>query len=361
MRNFSYELQDDNQMKTEYLLISVIIPTYNCGSFISAAIESVFRQTYPAESIEVIVVDDGSEDNTSEILKTYGERSIHIHQGNEGIASARNRGISVARGEIITFLDADDIWCPSRLQRIAEKFISEECTGIVYHPIAFVSRDGVISCSNFLKAYGYREGVYGEITKELITGRIFCGGSSFVFRRETVERIFPLPEDIRGGVDYYMTVMASCDELAEYVPDILGAYRLRRGNISMFAGFETPNDLSRVYGDFAHTHLRVCQRLKQLENVRNYSQEIDILMRRHIHELIFSHVLGGRRYDAIAALPFLFRAIDSPLALVLAISILVLTLFLPKSLFYSVLRLKAKVSTAMVLSKEKAETNFDKD
>ena len=131
-------------MKNKCLLISVIIPTYNCGRFIGAAIESVFRQTYPEEFVEIIVVDDGSTDNTVDILKGYAGRIIYIYQGNKGIASARNRGISLAHGEIITFLDADDLWYGDRLGKIADIFIEKDNTGMVYHPIALVNSRGFL-------------------------------------------------------------------------------------------------------------------------------------------------------------------------------------------------------------------------
>jgi glycosyltransferase involved in cell wall biosynthesis len=96
-------------------LVSTIIPTYNRASLVSEAIDSVLAQTYP--QIEVIVIDDGSTDGTLEVLKRYGNRIQVISQPNAGPAAARNRGIDAAQGEMVAFLDSDDLWLPEKLAR----------------------------------------------------------------------------------------------------------------------------------------------------------------------------------------------------------------------------------------------------
>jgi glycosyltransferase involved in cell wall biosynthesis len=94
--------------------VSVVIPSYNYGRFIAAAIDSALGQTH--RPLEIIVVDDGSTDDTFEQLQAYRDRVCVIQQKNRGPSAARNAGISAARGEWIAFLDADDIWFPNKLQ-----------------------------------------------------------------------------------------------------------------------------------------------------------------------------------------------------------------------------------------------------
>ncbi|KMQ51470.1 Glycosyl transferase [Chitinispirillum alkaliphilum] len=94
--------------------ISVIIPTYNCEKFISEAVESVLNQEYKPK--EIIVVDDGSTDNTAQVLSKYRSNLIYIFQNNQGVSSARNMGIMQSTGEFLTFLDSDDIWLPEKLK-----------------------------------------------------------------------------------------------------------------------------------------------------------------------------------------------------------------------------------------------------
>jgi glycosyltransferase involved in cell wall biosynthesis len=95
-------------------LVSVVIPTYNYGRFIIQAVESVLAQTHPR--IEVIVVDDGSTDDTRVRLAPYGDRIRYIYQENEGLSAARNCGIRHATGEWIAFLDSDDTWHPRKIE-----------------------------------------------------------------------------------------------------------------------------------------------------------------------------------------------------------------------------------------------------
>lgn len=95
--------------------VSVVIPAYNAAKFLPDALESVFRQTVPA--LEVIVVDDGSTDETPEVMEPFRERAVYLRKQNSGPSSARNLGTLHARGEWIAFLDADDQWVPERLER----------------------------------------------------------------------------------------------------------------------------------------------------------------------------------------------------------------------------------------------------
>ncbi|HYL81892.1 MAG TPA: glycosyltransferase, partial [Candidatus Acidoferrum sp.] len=96
-------------------LVSVIIPTYNSAGFVVEAVRSVLAQTH--SPVEIIVVDDGSTDATAESLRPYAERIRYLYQQNRGVAAARNAGIAVARGDLLAFLDADDMWVPDKLER----------------------------------------------------------------------------------------------------------------------------------------------------------------------------------------------------------------------------------------------------
>jgi len=94
-------------------LVSVIIPTYNRGWTLKEAVDSVLAQDFT--DFELIVVDDGSTDNTQEILSSYKEDIIILQQENKGVSAARNRGIASASGQYVSFLDSDDLWLPQKL------------------------------------------------------------------------------------------------------------------------------------------------------------------------------------------------------------------------------------------------------
>lgn len=95
--------------------VSVIIPTYNCASMIAECLDSVLNQTF--KDFEVIVIDDGSTDDTERVIAPYKNRITYIRQVNQGAAAARNRGIKEARGDYIAFLDSDDLWFPDKLEK----------------------------------------------------------------------------------------------------------------------------------------------------------------------------------------------------------------------------------------------------
>lgn len=110
-------------------LVSVVIPTYNRAQFICEAVDSILAQTY--KNCELIVVDDGSTDNTKDVLERYRDHLIYLYQPNKGPGAARNLGISQAKGEFIAFLDSDDRWLPEKLSLQMELFKKYPSTGIV--------------------------------------------------------------------------------------------------------------------------------------------------------------------------------------------------------------------------------------
>ena len=100
--------------------VSVIIPTYNRGWILREAVDSVLAQDYT--DFELIVVDDGSTDDTREILDSYGQDLFVFQQPNKGVSAARNRGLAESRAQLVAFLDSDDLWLPQKLTRQVEFF-----------------------------------------------------------------------------------------------------------------------------------------------------------------------------------------------------------------------------------------------
>src|SRR5271154_2725993 len=123
-------------------LISVLIDTYNHERFIEKAIVSVLEQDFPAAEREIIVVDDGSTDDTAEIVRRFEPQVRLIRKANGGQASAFNAGIAEARGEVVAFLDGDDWWAPGKLAAVTSVLASEPEVGLVGHGIIEVYPDG---------------------------------------------------------------------------------------------------------------------------------------------------------------------------------------------------------------------------
>lgn len=110
-------------------LVSVILPVYNRAGWVARSIESVFAQTY--QRFELLVIDDGSTDDTGKVLQRFASRLKILKQPNAGVAAARNAGLKAAQGEFVAFIDSDDIWYPDRLQSQLPLFDRAE-VGLVF-------------------------------------------------------------------------------------------------------------------------------------------------------------------------------------------------------------------------------------
>ncbi len=138
-------------IKNEALLVSVIIPVYNGEQFLTEALDSVVQQAY--RPLEIIVVDDGSTDETAALVQRYAsdcDISLHyVYQENQGPAAARNHGLQIARGEIIAFQDADDIWTDIKLEKQLDLLRRFPDYDIVMGHIQYVERSAagdLVSC-----------------------------------------------------------------------------------------------------------------------------------------------------------------------------------------------------------------------
>jgi glycosyltransferase involved in cell wall biosynthesis len=121
--------------------VSVVIPSYNSARFVGEAIESVLAQSY--EGFELIVVDDGSTDNTRDVVARYTDPRVrYVYQENQERSAARNRGIREARGKYVAFLDADDLWLPKKLAEQVRLMESQPDVGLAYVGTYVVEEDG---------------------------------------------------------------------------------------------------------------------------------------------------------------------------------------------------------------------------
>lgn len=120
--------------------VSVVIPAFDAEAHLAAAIDSVFAQTYPVD--ECVVVDDGSTDGTAEVVRRYRSRVRYLHQRNAGVSAARNTGIRSSEGDLIAFLDADDVWLPEKIEKQLNVLERETSgVGLVYCGMYEVNED----------------------------------------------------------------------------------------------------------------------------------------------------------------------------------------------------------------------------
>jgi glycosyltransferase involved in cell wall biosynthesis len=207
-------------------LITVLTTTYNYGHFLEEAIDSVLSQDFPQERVQIVVVDDGSTDDTPERVKKYGARIDYFYRANGGQASALNLGISKARGEILALLDADDLFLPGKLRQIAEAFAQNPSVGMVYHRLQeWHTQSGERRESNFPL-------VSGDAHKVPEQFRTYYSHptSCISFRRTSLERLLPIPEKIRMLADGYPANLIPFLTPIMALPEVLVVYRLHGRN-----------------------------------------------------------------------------------------------------------------------------------
>jgi len=172
--------------------VSVLIPTYNRATIITKAIDSALAQTY--QSVEIVVVDDGSTDHTREVIAGYGDKIVYVYQENRGIAGARNTGFRHCSGAYIAFLDSDDYWLPEKLSRQMELFRQHPEYGMVACQCASIDAQG-----NFRKKN--RPGASGWILEALFY-KNFIRTSAAVVTRHCIETVGYFDESLRECEEY---------------------------------------------------------------------------------------------------------------------------------------------------------------
>jgi glycosyltransferase involved in cell wall biosynthesis len=211
--------------------ITALIDTYNQGGFVEEAIDSVLNQDFPAEKTEILVVDDGSTDDTRERVANYGDRVRYIGKPNGGQASALNLGFEQARGEIVAMLDGDDVWLPQKLRRIDEEFSRHWEAGMVYQPNLYVDEQRGVSFPepNFTPVCGR---VLDSLVNVLRFGAIST--SSMSVRSAALREVLPIPRGLRILADTYLLGVLVCVAPVVAVNEALTRYRLHGANLCTF-------------------------------------------------------------------------------------------------------------------------------
>jgi glycosyltransferase involved in cell wall biosynthesis len=181
--------------------VSVIIPTYNRGWILKEAIDSVSAQDY--KDFELIVVDDGSTDNTSEILASYENDIKVLFQENKGVSAARNRGITEASGQLIAFLDSDDLWLPRKLYTQVD-FFNQMPDALICQTEEIWIRDG--QRVNPKKRHKKPSGMIFEPSLELC----LVSPSAVMIRRSLFDRVGEFDVTLPACEDYDLWLRISC-------------------------------------------------------------------------------------------------------------------------------------------------------
>jgi len=217
-------------------LISVVLSNYNGDEYLAEAIESVLAQDYP--NFEFIIVDDGSKDSSAEIINSYARKHSGIvipilNKENEGQAEGFNIGIARSRGELVSFLDSDDLWFPNKLSSVRKHFGDTNRVAFHQHNLKLLHGDKLTNkpFRDFLVS-----GDYGNYADRIRVMPIFVPTSGLTFKRSVLDKVMPIPKTFRVCADGYMTRASLVWGQVSSTNEFCGAYRVHKGNST----FESP-------------------------------------------------------------------------------------------------------------------------
>ena len=230
--------------------VSVIIPTYNRAKYISEAINSVLNQSF--KDFEIIVVDDGSTDNTRAILEPYLCKIKYCYQKNSGPAKARNEGIKIAKGEYIGFLDSDDLWLPEKLKFQMDFFTQFPNIEILHCNLEFL-KEGEILGFNFNKI-GLIKGGYIFNDLLLLKGDIFM--PCVIIKRAILDEIGLFNESLHTAEDTNMFLRIAKKYYFGFIDKILVRIRIHQDNLTTIGikNYGTIKNLDHISSLFPELH-----------------------------------------------------------------------------------------------------------
>ncbi|MEX0726737.1 MAG: glycosyltransferase [Planctomycetaceae bacterium] len=205
--------------------VSVVIATYNYGRFLKESIDSVLAQTLT--DYEIIVIDDGSTDDTSEVIRPYLEHekiSYHLTD-HVGQPRAKNAGIQRARGRFVAFLDADDSWYPDKLEKQLALFGDDKELGVTHTQRLLMNEEGELIPSWHAEVYS------GWVLDHLFCDNFVCFSTAMV-RREVFDKVGLFDERIPLAIDWDLWLRAALYFRFDNVPEVLALHRTGHANLS---------------------------------------------------------------------------------------------------------------------------------
>ena len=211
--------------------VTALINTYNYGRFVEEAIRSALAQDFPASEMEILIVDDGSTDDTRERVAKFGDCVRYLWKRNGGQASAVNLGYVHARGEIIALLDADDVWLPKKIRRVVETFERLPACGLLLHKrwVWNTSEHTTVEDPDL----PVLSGEFPPRRMDLLRYGT-SSTSGLAFRKSIAGAVFPIPDSMRLLVDAYLQALLFFVSPIAILNEPLFKYRLHSSNLFHF-------------------------------------------------------------------------------------------------------------------------------
>lgn len=244
-------------------LVSIIITNYNYGNFLAAAIDSALCQQY--HPVEVIVVDDGSTDHSHGVIYGYGKKILPIFKQNGGQASAMNSGFRRSQGEIVIFLDADDMLLPKIVQQVVDAFRANQDATKVMYRMEVIDAKG--KPTGEIKPDPHLPLRSGDLRRHILSfpfDMTWMATSGNAFAAQALHKILPIPEqDFTIMADFYLSHLTPLLGLAIFLPEVGAYYRLHDAN--NFARRTRGVDLSQIHAYILYAQ-KTCMYIQRMAN-----------------------------------------------------------------------------------------------
>jgi len=220
-----------------------MIPTFNCARFLGLAIDSVLTQTY--HDYEIVVVDDGSTDDTRECIAKYGAKVRYFYQTNQGLSAARNLALDHATGEFIAYVDADDMWFPGKLEAQVAFLDSHRECGLVHTEVSVIDEQGKVIHARFNQGTG-RSVPQGKCLNDLLRS-CHIQVPTVMERRSWLDKAGRFDLRLVAAQDYLHWIMlALAGAEVGYIGQALAMYRWRQSSL-MSSQSRFVRDLCTIY------------------------------------------------------------------------------------------------------------------
>jgi glycosyltransferase involved in cell wall biosynthesis len=220
--------------------VTVVTPVLNQRAYIEAAVQSVLEQDYP--QVEYIVIDGGSTDGTLEILNKYRDRITLISEADSGQSNAINKGLYLARGEILAWLNADDLYLPGAISLVVQKFSDQPEVACVYGDCDYIDPGGQVLAQFPAKAF--------DLQMLVVTAENFIPQPAAFFRRSCLNQAGYLDEKLEYLMDYELWLRIASVGRFEYIPRTLAQTRLHANAKSVAAFARFGDELVGVIDDY---------------------------------------------------------------------------------------------------------------
>ncbi|MHB1131383.1 MAG: glycosyltransferase family 2 protein [Chloroflexota bacterium] len=235
---------------TQETLVSIVINNYNYGRFLADAIGSALRQTLP--SVEVIVVDDGSTDNSREVIASFGDKVVPLYKENGGQASAFNAGFAHSRGEVVIFLDADDRLLPRTAERVAGAFRQNPELAKVMYPMEIIDAAG--ASTGVVKPAPHLPLRSGDLRQHVLSfpwDMTWMATSGNAFAANVLRQILPMPvQEFALCADYYLSHLSTLHGPVLFLDEVGASYRLHGTNNHEVSAVDLPHIRRTI--EYAH-------------------------------------------------------------------------------------------------------------